>query len=372
MANLSGYLIKHDRTNKTRHIIPFADIYTNNSIFQQLKKDIEDPSVVFSCSCRNETVSLTLSENAQILLRANEHSSECYSQYCQMLYEIEETQKGALLKGQTIDLHLSLKRDEAPTLSILDNECVFHTPIFGNIDLETYVALTNVVAFNRIASDPINQPSDRNGFSRKMESSLFFQLGTCKLRDLQGSFFSINPSTFLNEHVETGKTYFYYGLILQREIIRHYMHLTCRFKNEEVIITIPLSLWEQYNFFTDNIDNEHQLLWFAGFVRIIERTRRSQSSYDPYTHTSYPGKKQRIQEFTLKHGVLFHTNWYGLICFSESEAKEGNHAMSKGLGLTKPIFPFSRHKSGHLGYHSSMIARSNSHVYWEDFLEQIT
>lgn len=371
MANKCGYLLRYDYNNKTKKIFSFSDIYTNSSILHLIKNDIYNPEIHFFCSCTKKNVSLSVTENNLVQLNPTEHTRECYSQYQHMLYEIKETKKGDLLYGRIIDLHLSLRRDETPTLCTLNYECVLLTPTFGNLDLSTYIGLSNIIAFNKIASDPVDRPNGRGGFASKMEHSLLSQLGICKLRDLQGNYFSINTSSFLNEHVETGKVYFYYGLVIKKKLIRQYMHLTCMFMKKEVVITIPLMLWKNNYSFIENINYKHPCLWFAGFVRIVERTRQSKGSYDSYTHTSYSSKKHKVQEFTLKHGVLFHTNLYGLICFSEIEAEEGNHAMDNGLGLVKPIFPYSRRNGDPLGYHSPLIARSDNRVYYDHFLNKI-
>lgn len=371
MANHIGYLIRHDLVTDTKTIISYADIYINKSIFFQLAKDIEDSEIVFSCSCAKQPISLELCKNGLIKLFHSEHTQECYNQYISMIFEITETKKGTLLQGQTIDLHLSLKRDIAPTLCIIDNETIFHAPLFGNMDLSTYVGLSNIIAFNRLASHPAIHPNDRKIFHLKIQEALAFQFGTNKLRDLQGHYFSITSSTFLNEHVETGKTYFYYGFVHKTDIQRQYVHLTCVFNRKSTVITVPLALWYEVDNFTEPLKSKSQVLCFSGFVNVVERTRHTKGSYDPYTHTSYSSKKQKIQEYTLKHGVLFHSNMYGLICFSESEAEEGNHAMKKGYGLVKPIFPFYRKESTRLNYHSSLIAQFNNEIYYDHFLENI-
>ena len=366
MASLVGYLIKYDSTNNKSTTIPYADIYTNRRILYQLKNDINNCNISFSCSCTNQLVSLKWHNNAHIELNHEEHTSECNAQYSQMLYEIFETKKGDLLRGQLIDLHLSLKRDVKPSLNVIDSESIFRTPIFGNMDLATYIGFNNIISFNRQTSNPVNHPSERNSLPQDFQNDLLFQFGLCKLRDLQGNYFSVTPSTFLNEHVETGKTYFYYGRIVETEIHRQYIHITCAFRGDGVVITIPLNLWLRYSEFVQNTNKKLQFLWFAGFVRVVERTRQSKGSYDSYTHTYYSGGKQKIQEFTLKHGVLFRTNLYGLICFSDEEAIEGNTAVDQGLGLIKPLFPFYRSDQRFLGYNSSLISRSNDYVYYFD------
>lgn len=312
-------------------------------IYQLQKIMTEKPGMKLYCGCSelNDRPVYLTPGGAIRFPEGIPHSSCCVAYLKQMQAAISQTVIGALLGGGApLQVTFRWGRGCHRRLTYLKALQQPYGKITERITLADFVYLRNVLTFYKCAIAPQKTPRiDAAEFQSSFLSKLLFDFGTHTLEDSSRTKYKITNDCFLSPFSPAGKTYFYYGQVKSiNDVYLKNVFLNCALFGHGLSLTVPRALWESCveSIPPENLDTLP--LWIAGFVDAKEIKVMMKGSYDSITRTSYGGKFKERTEYSIKCGVLFFTNHYGLICASPEECAGGDTAMRMGYGLEKPVF----------------------------------
>ena len=202
------------------------------------------------------------------------------------------------------------------------------------LSLASFVALLNITTYAGTAVPETSRREDPAEFLSYFLSQLEFRATMKTIEGTNGGQMKLITKNMLSRYAPVGSTCFVYGRVVKLDLnSSSSVKITCRTLRGDYTLYLGKNYWDELKGELMGTYRSHSPLWVSGFVSITECTafKRASSGFGP----SYYSPGQKFRKYSFKTAVLFTTNQYGLISFSDREIAFGDEAMKSGNGLLR-------------------------------------
>jgi len=336
--NNYGCLRKVDTsTNQAVDFLSFAQILFNQSIRKQLYDELKSSKEIkLFCSCCNknqieirltDTYGLTFSNNSY-------HTRDCLN-YIRLLGQYIYLPSMAPFTVQTNSISVSFRWQKGVktfAAFILGNN-IF--PVGATLSLNELVAIINIRSFEeqrRFNASHENKPLT----TAEHISDMVFEFGKYMLNLPDNTTLRLSQVMFMPQQALDTISFLYARVLEINSAYKTTIYLLCEHNTGNINICIDRTKWDTY--VADYIIPDLPL-YLCGFVTTHEVSAFKPGFYDSKTHKYRRSESTKKKQHKLKTFVAFHTNKYGLICFSKEEYDYGNILSANGTHYWKPYYP---------------------------------
>lgn len=247
---------------------------------------------------------------------------------------VTDSALGDFQSNKPIRLTCSFKKGSRNKYGYIDRDALTLPAAGKPLSLASFVALLNITTYAGTAVPETSQRENPAEFLSYFLSQMEFRATMKTIEGANGVQMKLVTKNLLSRYAPVGTTCFVYGRVLKFDLSgSSSVKITCRTLRGDYTLYLGRNYWEELKGELMGTYRSHSPLWISGFVSITECTafKRSSSGFGPSLYS--PG--QKFKKYNLKTAVMFTTNQYGLLSFSDHEIAFSDEAMKSGSGLLR-------------------------------------
>lgn len=339
---MPGYVRKVDTSNnQLLDLYPYSELLLNVQVRSRLKEELDNfPSKRLFCACSSENNRpVYINSNNSLYFPENiGHAASCVA----YITEFSKFLNIPLIKTLTspnpcvpVSFNWSPRSRSTYTI-VTDSRLSFTNRTIGTdrLTLEDFVKFVNYSVFYRKAMDVFHGRQTTYPEFTDFLEEIMFEFGKYNIQNTDT--LALNSNTCFRKHQPVGTISFLYAKIT--DINRSYVgsvYITAQHINGFATFELEHEKWNHLEPYID----EDLPMYICAIIRTEACHSYAYGKRDSVTHTFQGKISKKRERYHILSFVLFHTNTYGLLCYTKDEYKKTNTLCSQGKVCFTSYFP---------------------------------